>query len=139
MKGVNWLGIVLGLIAGQLVGFVWYAIVFETKWLALSGITPTEEAASTGMMYGALIALIAVVGLAIAIAKVGANTLVEGAKVGLFLALFFAATTVALDAAYAMEPLELLLIDAGYLIVYLTIAGALIGGIRLKAKVPAAA
>jgi hypothetical protein len=56
----------------------------------------------------------------------------DGAHAGVFAAFFFAATTVALRAVYSNDTFsgrawKLFAIDAGYLIVYLTVAGAILG------------
>ena len=57
MKGVNWLGLVLALVAGQAIGFVWYGMVFEERWMALSGVTAPEAGeANMAMAWGVLLA-----------------------------------------------------------------------------------
>ena len=137
MKGVNWLGLVLALIASQAIGFVWYGLVFETRWLALSGVDPATANATASMIWGTVDALVVVVGLALAIPALGKTTLMGGATVGLAAAVFFAIPTLAFDVVYGAEPIELLAIEAGYLLVYYMVAGALIGGVTLRRTVTA--
>ena len=140
MKGVNWLGLVLALVAGQAIGFVWYGMVFEERWMALSGVTAPEAGeANMAMAWGVVASLVVVVGLALAIPRLGKETLAGGALIGLAAFVFFALPTAALDMIYADDPAELLTLDAGYLLAFYVVAGALIGGVRLRRSTAAAA
>ena len=139
MKGINWLGVVLGLIAGQVIGFLWYGVLFQRRWMELNGLDPDAPMEMSmddnlAMGAGAVVTLVVVIGLAILIKRIGAQTLMGGAKWGLFAAFLFGATTVALRALYSTEPFGLdtwclWSIDAFYLLVYFPVAGALIGGV----------
>jgi len=51
-----------------------------------------------------------------------------------FVAFFFAAPIVVQQLVYAGDPLELVTINAGYVLVWLTVAGAVIGAVRLPSK-----
>lgn len=136
MKGINWLGVVLATIVGQAVGFLWYGILFTDKWveLALGGVEPTDAAATASIWQGALLSLFQSFGLAWLISLLAANTLIKGGWVGLFAAFFFSGPIVVQQMVYAGAPLELVTIDAGYVLVWLTLAGAVIGGVRLPQK-----
>lgn len=140
MKGVNWLGLVLALVAAEALGFLWYGLVFEEKWMALSGVTaPADDAMTMQMLWGVVNSLVFVAGLAVAIPRLGKETWAGGAIVGLAAALFFAAPVVAMDVIYAGDPLELGYIKGAYLVIAFAIAGALIGGVRLPRKAAVAA
>ena len=135
MKGVNWLGLVLALVAAEALGFLWYGMVFEEKWMALSGIAaPSDEVMTTQMLWGVVNTLVIVAGLALAIPRLGKETLAGGATVGLAAALFFAVPTVAMDVIYSNDPLELGYIDGAYLVIAFAIAGALIGGVKMPRR-----
>ncbi len=133
MGNLNWLGVLAGLVAGQVIGMLWYAVIFKKAWLAASGITPdSSKSANMAMAVGALVNLITVIGLGFIIGHFDAADWMGGAHAGLFCSVFFAATTVALRAVYSNDTFsarawKLFAIDAGYLIVYLTVAGALFG------------
>lgn len=139
MKGINWLGVVVALVVGQALGFVWYGVVFQEQWMALSGITPTEDAANTAMAYGVVNQLVTAIGLGWAIAATGNTSFMGGAKVGLFAAVFFALTTEAQRFIYGGADTGLIPIDGGYLLVAYVLMGAVAGGVKMPAKAAAAA
>lgn len=141
MKGINWLGVVVALVIGQVIGFAWYGFAFSEQWMALMGFTPEqiEGEGMTGMVYGLISQLIAAIGLGWLIARLGENTLIGGLKVGFLACLFFAATTNANRFIYGMENPGLIPIDFGYLFVVYLAMGAVIGAVRLKPKAAVAA
>ena len=47
MLHVNWGGVAAGTVAAYLAGFVWYGLLFEERWLALSGEIESIEAAAS--------------------------------------------------------------------------------------------
>jgi hypothetical protein len=141
MKSINWVGVILGLIVAQAVGMLWYGFLFMERWveLELGGTAPSEAEAMTALWQGALLNLLQAAGLAWLINRAGANSYGQGALIGLVVSVFFASAVVVQNWIYAGIPLELVAINASYQIVWLTLAGALIGGVRLKKKAPAAA
>jgi hypothetical protein len=136
MKGINWLGVIVALIAGQAIGFLWYGMVFTETWMQLKGVTEADAAATqtTSMAYGAVNQLVVAVGLGWAVAALGRQSWMGGAQVGLFAAIFFAATTLAQNFIYGMENTGLIPIEGGYLLVSYLVMGAIVGGLRLKSK-----
>ncbi|HEX6860092.1 MAG TPA: DUF1761 domain-containing protein [Caulobacteraceae bacterium] len=139
MKGINWAGVVAAVIVGQVIGFLWYGLVFEQQWLALTGITPNADAANMSMALGAVNQLVVAIGLAWLVNKLGAATLMGGATAGLAAGFFFAATTAAQNFIYAGADTGLIPIDIGYLLVVYTVMGAVIGAVKLGARSAAAA
>jgi hypothetical protein len=135
MAHINWIGVLIGLVVGQVIGMLWYAVLFQKPWLALQGIVPDKtKGAGAAMAVGALVNLITVIGLGFLIGHFSAGDLnwMNGAHAGLFVSFFFCATTVALRAVYSTDtfsarPWKLFAIDASYLVVYLTIDGAIFG------------
>lgn len=69
MKGINWIGVVAALVAGQAIGFAWYGMVFQEQWMALSGITPSEAEGGAAMMWGMVQNLVICIGLGWLIAR----------------------------------------------------------------------
>lgn len=139
MKGINWLGVVVALIGGQALGFVWYGIVFQEQWMALSGIAPDQDAASAAMAYGIVNQLVVAVGLGWAIAATGKAGFVGGAKVGLLAGVFFALTTDMQRFIYGDANTGLIPIDGGYLLIAYVLMGALAGGVKPPSKPATAA
>jgi hypothetical protein len=64
--------------------------------------------------------------------RLGDTTAAGGAKVGAFVALGFVAANIALNYAFEVRGVTLWTINAGYVLVGLTAAGAIIGGWRKK-------
>jgi hypothetical protein len=139
MKGINWVGVVVALIVGQVIGFLWYGMIFEEQWMALSGVTAADVEAGPSMALGVVNQLVVAIGLAWLINKTGAATLVGGATAGLLAGFFFAATATAQNFIYGGADTGLIPIDIGYLLVAYTAMGAVIGGLKLGARSAAAA
>ena len=135
-KNINWLGVILAVVVNQAVGMLWYGTLFMDRWieLELGGVKPSEAAAMASLWQGAILALFQAIGLGWLIAMLNARGFVRGAWVGLFVAFFFSCAIIMQDLIYAGIPVELLSINASYVLVWLTLAGAVIGGVRLPTK-----
>ncbi|HYF24056.1 MAG TPA: DUF1761 domain-containing protein [Caulobacteraceae bacterium] len=139
-KTMNWAGVIVALIVGELLGMLWYGMLFEEQWTRLSGVTMTEGTDTTvPMLIGVVNTLVAVLGLAWLTSRLGDSTWVAGAKTGLIAGVVFACTTAALNFIYAQQDTGLVPIDFGYLLVLYGLAGAIVAGFRLKLAKPAAA
>lgn len=138
MKGINWAGVIAAVVVGQVIGFLWYGMIFEEQWMALSGVSP-DQAGTTPMVLGVVNQLVVAVGLAWLVNKLGTATLVGGATAGLLAGIFFAATTAAQNFIYAGADTGLIPIDIGYLLVAYTAMGAVIGAVKLGSRSAAAA
>ena len=138
MGQLNWLGVVLAFVANELIGGTWYGYLFKDRWMALAK-PNTDMNSNMPMVYGAIVGLIAVLGLAWLIRKLGEETLMGGLKIGLIAGIAFAATSVLLDPIYGGRAAELMMIEGGYVVVFYAIAGAIIGGVKLPAKKAVAA
>ena len=136
MKSVNWLGVVVALIAGQVIGIGWYGMIFSEKWMGLTGITEAEARAAPQwlMALGALNMLVILLGLDWLIRKTGALGWSAGLRLALAVCVLFDLTVVSLGYIYKLEPAALLAIDGGYQLLTYGVAGLLIGGLRLKPK-----
>ena len=139
MKGINWAGVIAAVVVGQVIGFLWYGMIFEEQWMALSGVTPSGDAANTAMALGVVNQLVVAVGLGWLVNALGNATLVGGAKTGLLAGVFFAATTAAQNFIYGQANTGLIPIDIGYLLVAYTAMGAAAGAVKLGSKSAAAA
>ena len=139
MKGINWVGVIAAVVVGQVIGFLWYGMIFEEQWRALSGVTPAGDEANTAMALGVVNQLVVAVGLAWLIGKTGNATLVGGALAGALAGVFFAATTAAQNFIYGQADTGLIPIDIGYLLIAYTAMGAVIGAVKLGSRSAAAA
>ena len=139
MKGINWAGVIAALIVGEVIGFVWYGVVFEKQWLALMNITPNPANSQMSMLWGAVNELVVAVGLSWLVNKTGSANLVGGAVTGLLAAVFFACTTDAMSYIYAGTNTALMPINFGYLLVSYAAMGAAVAAVRLPSRTAAAA
>ncbi|MDO1560477.1 DUF1761 domain-containing protein [Brevundimonas sp. 2R-24] len=133
MKGVNWTAVVIAAIVMYLIGWLWYGMLFEAQWMALSGVTAEQMAqgGTTAMILGAVNSLVTAVGLGWAVPRLGGGGWVGGARTGFLIGLFFACTSLAYAFIYGGAPTGLIPIDGGHFLVIYTVGGAVIGGLKL--------
>ncbi len=131
LKGLNWIGIVAALVVTQALSFLWYGVLFAH---ALT--EPLSPAAKTplGMAEAALFSLITLIGLAWVLRHTGRDNVVGGVLVGALLWLCFPLMGEAMDWLYMGRNPAMVEIDAGFSLVYMLVAGALIGGLRFGGK-----
>lgn len=135
MKNVNWLGLVVALVAGQAIGILWYGNLFSAAWMEAQRLTEADFVGQDWKMaLGVLNMIVILLGLDWLIRRLGAAGYVAGAKTALCACVAFALTVAALNYIYAAGTLSLLVIDGGYQVVTYTIAGALLGGLKRKPK-----
>jgi hypothetical protein len=129
---VNWLAILTSSVFAMILGFIWYSpSVFEKQWLKLSGLTRKEIKISKDkmpMVFGGqfVAAVVEVWVLAMFVNFSGANDIVTGAIIGLWIWLGFIATIGVGDMLFNKKPLQLVVINTGYQLVFLLISGALL-------------
>ena len=79
----SWLAVILATLAFYMIGFVWYAFLFQDVWLAASGMTLAETEAIAEaqgpmiLVWGLLITLAQALGLLWVINLAGAKTLTK--------------------------------------------------------------
>ncbi|TMF53942.1 MAG: DUF1761 domain-containing protein [Chloroflexi bacterium] len=126
---MNWLAIIIAVIANMVIGALWYGNwAFGKSWMKLSGHTMGE-----GMQVGPLYALTALAALVQAITmswflgQTGANSGAAGAIIGLYVGLGFVASAMFAEVLFAGRPPRLYAITAGYSVVAAIVQGAIIG------------
>jgi hypothetical protein len=127
LRGVNWIAVIVATIVLEVVGYVWYGVVFKTAWIAAGG--ATHMSLSQGMAYGfgMLNTLIVSVGLAWLLARLGRSGLGPSIAAALAAWLFFDFTTMALDFLYEGQSAALVEINMGLQLVSYLLAGAIFG------------
>lgn len=126
---VNWLAVFGGAITAMAVGFVWYSkLLFAMSWMKLAGLKEEDIKSGPGIGYGLafLAALLMSYVLAHFEGLIGITDWMGGAITGFWASLGFVATSFGTDAIFSKKPLNLFLITAGYQIVAITLAGAVI-------------
>lgn len=133
MPSVNLIAVVVSAIVSMVVGSLWYGPLFGKKWMKLVGITKDDmekgkkEMPKTYalMFVGSLVTSFV---LAVTIGMSPMHTINEGITVAFWVWLGFIAAVKLSDVLFEKKPWTLFLIECGYYLVFLTIAGAIIGG-----------
>ena len=137
MKTTNHFAVVVAAIVFFMLGAGWYTVLAR-PWAAGIGKTLEQIERDSGgsmmpMVMGFLAILVMCYTLNSLLNRLGDTTAGSGAKVGAFIALGFVAANIALNYAFELRGITLWTINTGYVLVGLTVAGAIIGGWRKKA------
>jgi hypothetical protein len=131
LSEINWLGLLLGSVAGFALGALWYGPIFGKAWMAALGITKEDgKNVNMGILMGGSGLTYIVLGILIAIIynMTGSECWQDGATVGALVGLA-STTTVFNNALYEMKPFKLMLINGVYALLNGTIIGAVIGAV----------
>ena len=126
---MNWLAIIIAVIANMVIGALWYGTwAFGKSWIKLSGHT-MGEGMQIGPLYGltALAALVQAITMSWFVSQTGANSGSAGAIIGLYVGLGFVATAMFAEVLFAGRAPRLYAITAGYSVVAAIVQGAIIG------------
>jgi hypothetical protein len=126
---VNWLALIVVVIARMVLGAVWYSPpLFVKPWLAASGINEAEMKAGLprALVFDLVGTIIMTFVLVHAVKYAGAQGVVQGAVVGFWNWLGFVAVTSLSQTMHEHRPLKLWLIGNGYQLVALLIMGAIL-------------
>src|SRR5688500_7281440 len=128
----NWFAILISTLAYFMLGALWYSkALFGNKWAALVKLDVNDPKLKEGMakmMIGSFVLmLIACLGLAILVARINPPVdIVSGIKLGILSRICFAATALSISFIYEYKPTELYLIDCGYHVTGLLLAGIIL-------------
>jgi hypothetical protein len=126
---VNWLAIIIAVIANMVIGTLWYGTwAFGKSWMKLSGHNMGEGMA-VGPLYAmtALAALVQAITMSWFIGQTGANSGAAGAVIGLYVGLGFIASAMFAEVLFAGRHPRLYAITAGYSVLAAIVQGAIIG------------
>jgi len=127
---INYWAVLVAGVAAMIIGYIWYAMpVFGRAWTALIGKTEAQlkEGYNSGMMIQAFIAaLVMAYILAHFVDYTAATTVAEGLQTAFWLWLGFVATSMFVNNLYEGKPAQLWLINAGYQLANLLVAGAIL-------------
>ena len=126
---VNWLALIVAVIARMVLGAVWYSPpLFVKPWLAASGISETEMKAGLpkALVFDLVGSIIMTFVLVHAVKYAGAQGVVQGAAVGFWNWLGFVAVTSLSQTLHEHRPQKLWLIGNGYQLVALLVMGAIL-------------
>lgn len=126
---IDWVGIIVAIVAAMAIGAVWYGPLFGKQWLELVGKTRDELRASSGLGY--LLALLGAFATALVMTYVtqwaDANgSFPQGMLVGTVMWAGFTVSTVVTGGAFEGRDWGLILINAGNALLSLMIVGGIV-------------
>ncbi len=129
---VNWLAVVLAMIASMALGAAWY-MGLSKQWLAATGKTTEEIMAGSGgqatpFVWGAAMQLVMAYFLALLTPMIlGEVSIANAVSVGVHIWLGFLITSMILNHRYQGSRWSLAVIDGGYLLGVMIVQGMVIG------------
>lgn len=131
---VNWISILLGAIASMVIGSIWYGPLFGKQWMKLVGLTDKDVneakkkmAQTYSQMFVASVVTVYV--LAVTIGMASEKSLMTGLTAAFWLWLGFVAAVKYSDVLFNKKPWNLYFIEIGYFLVFMLVAGGIIGSI----------
>lgn len=133
----NYLAVIVSAIVYWLIGGLWFALLFGKQWMALEHIS---EAQAMGInpavpyVVSFLLDILIAFVLAQLCAWRNATTAARGASLGVFLWLGIVAPVTYTTNMYEMRPINLFLINEGYVLVGFLVMGAILGAWTKKSS-----
>jgi hypothetical protein len=130
---IPWLGVLVAVVASQIIGFLWYGPLFGKSWLAALGKTEEELKAGSkqglgnAIVIGIVASIVTAIALAIILTMSQTPDLASGAKIGLLGAVGLVATFIVTMSAYEQRNPTGAWIAIGNQVVTLPVMGAIIG------------
>lgn len=125
---LNWWAVIVSVILSFALGAFWHSVLFKKGWSEDSGsIYGSENHGNPAVIFGlsGLLHVVLVIGLAMFVGQ-HAN-FVAGAAKGLFISLVWISTSIGVTYIFVGRTFRLFLIDAGFYVVFLTLAGLILG------------
>jgi hypothetical protein len=131
---VNWIGVILSVIAAMVVGFIWYSKgVFGTVWMRLAGLD--SDKMKKGMVGPMLATVVGAFFTAYILAHMAFlshaffknSFFMDSVNTAFWLALGISATTLLIHNSFERKPWKLTAISIGNRLVTLIVMGAVIG------------
>ena len=135
----NWLAIVACVVAGMVLGFLWYGYFFNAQWMSGNGITMDETntkmfkngvevaMSQTPMIANTLAMVVYAIILNWLIQKTNSISLNGGATIGAVIGLTHV-LGIFIANLFAQNSMTLSLVDGSYALVIFTVFGAILGG-----------
>jgi hypothetical protein len=125
---INWLAVVVAVVASFAVGSLWYGPLFQKPWMRASGMTFEKgKQGNMALTFGGTAVLNLLIAVAIALLAGPHAGWKMGLHTGLFSAFFFVATALGVIYLFEQRPLTLWLVNTGYQLVTFSVMGAIIG------------
>ncbi len=126
----NWIAILAGTLGYFMLGAIWYSFLFKDKWIAYNKIDMSDPGVKSGVgitMFASFIMMfIITIGIAFLAYRMGVWGWMSGVKLGFFIGICFACTSMAINMLYEKKPLRLFLINGGYQVLGSIIAAVIV-------------
>ena len=128
---INWIAIIVAILAPFVLGGLWYGPLFGKAWMAEMGFTEESlKDANPLQIYGGALALNLVMATNLAMFLGGEADLLFGLMAGLFTGLGFVAAMTGVQYLFERRSLRLFLINGGYSTAAFTLMGTILGAIH---------
>jgi len=144
LKGVNWIAVLVAVVLLEIIGYVWYGMIFSSAWAAemtAIGLKPdmSASAQTASIAMGAVLIIVEVLGLAWLMRRLETTNWRVGALDGFTAWFFFGLTTQGMEYVYMGFTPKLMAINCGQLLLSYVVAGAVVGGLKFGAPKAAVA
>lgn len=126
---INWLAVLAAVIAHQVIGFLWYAVLFKDMWMQTAGKNQEDLEGGPGieMIIGLVGSALSAVALALILTLSDDPSLGLGIAVGAVSAVGFVAASIFTNGAYEETPPKLSALYSIYQLVGFVVMGGIIG------------
>lgn len=125
---INWLAVSAVTVLSFMLGAFWHSVLFKKGWSEDSGSKySSDNHGNPAVIFGlsAVLHIIAVIGLAMFIGS--SASAIEGLLKGFFVSMVWIATSIGVTYIFVGRTFRLFLIDAGFYVVFLSLAGLILG------------
>ena len=130
MSDINWLAVIVGTIAHQALGALWYGVLFRKMWLTAMGMTPEEvemQSPGSGLALGAVCSLVSVIALALLMSWGDHASVTGGICIGAVTGIGMITAATFMNGFYEQKKPVLSILFGAYYTLGLMIAGAILG------------
>jgi len=130
LGSLNWLAVIVVTVAGFMIGWLWYGVLFGKAWMAEMKITPEAAAAKPNMarffITGFVLTLISTFALAWILRGHGTASAMKGAEWGAMIGLLLVGARLANGGVWECRSLKLQAINVGHELVMFAVQGAIL-------------
>lgn len=128
---INWIGVLIVTVLSFVLGAFWHSVLFNKAWTKDSGTIYNKNNHGNPLnIFGlsAVLHIIAIIGLSLVIGKDASA--MDGLLKGLFVSLVWISTSIGVTYIFVGRSLRLFLIDAGFYVAFLSLAGLILGSMQ---------
>ena len=124
---INWLAVFVAALVAFPIGMIWYGPLFRKAWMAATGVTFEQGGQANPLkLYGTTFVLNLVIAISLAM-FIGNGDLHAGVFAGFMAGATFVATAIGVITLFEFKSFRYWAINAGYQVLFFTVAGAIIG------------